>query len=62
MLQDLYSLLSPKVSVEERMKFYTNKNIDNGSEYNVNTVERLKEELAGKDAEIVELKLALQKQ
>lgn len=50
MLQDLYSLLSTKVSVEERMKFYTDKNIDDGGEYSVNVVERLKEELAGKDA------------
>lgn len=53
-LKDLYSLLSPKVSNEERKKFYTSKNIDDGGEYSVNVVERLKEEIARKDREMAE--------
>lgn len=52
MLKDLYSLLSPKVSNEERMKFYADKHIDDGGEYSVNVVQRLKEELARRDAEL----------
>lgn len=52
MLEELYKLLSPEVTMEERKEFFADKNIDSGGEYSMDIFQILRKELAEKDEEL----------
>lgn len=52
MLEELYKLLSPEVTMEERKEFFADKNIDSGGEYSMDIFQILRKELAEKDKEL----------
>lgn len=52
MLEELYKLLSPEVTMEERKEFFADKNIDSGGECSMDIFQILRKELAKKDKEL----------
>lgn len=52
MLEELYKLLSPEVTMEERKEFFADKNIDSGGEYSMDIFQILRKELAEKDEKL----------
>lgn len=52
MLEELYKLLSPEVTMEERKEFFADKNIDSGGECSMDIFQILRKELAEKDEEL----------